>query len=420
MRQDKTSHFISTSPPNYGKPLMAQQKIVIIGGGVIGLSTAYHLARRGCREVVLLEKDTLGEGSSSRAAGITSGLLWTETGVNARKVSLARFRELTRELPGYQYHDTHGCLNLYNPALWPEREKLLPLYDRLGVSYEVLNASAIKRRWPEINPEADAIGLLDPRGGYSEPPDYIRSLAAAARALGVEIREHEKVTGFTRDGARVTGVQTAAGHFPADAVVSTVHIWTLPVLEALQVSLPVKHFVHQRYMSAPTHGKLAFPPVNADSYGGYVRPAYGNRILLGVETAERDEERITSTDFHMRTLQTDPGLRDRTVKKFTPLLPALRKVTWEYERVGLISFSMDGEPVLGPVKSVPGLFVGLAFHSGGFSYNPAAGFFLAEFVTEGKTSIDLSAFSPDRYVPSAVARHLAETVQQQHAVKRRH
>ena len=384
-----------------------QQRIIVIGGGVIGLSTAYHLARRGCRNVILLEKDTLGEGSSSRAAGITSGLLWTETGVRARKVSLELFKEFSRELPDYRYHDEHGCLNLYSPALWPEREKLLSLYDRLGKAYEVLNAVEMKRRWPEMNPADDAIGLLDPQGGYSEPPDYIRALAAAARELGVTILEGVKVTGFTRDGDRISGVQTTAGYHPADAVVATVHVWTIPVLASLQVLLPVKHFVHQRYVTAPTRERLAFPPVNADVHGGYVRPAYGNRILLGVETAEREEERVTSTDFHMRQLRAPAGLRDRTVEKFIPLLPALKHATWETEQVGLISFSMDGEPVLGPVKAVPGLFVGQAFHSGGFSYNPAAGFFLAEFVAGGRTSIDLTAFSPDRFIPGDVSRHLA-------------
>ena len=81
---------------------------------------------------------------------------------------------------------------------------------------------------------------------------------------------------------------------------------------------------------------------------------------------------------------------------------------------------MDGEPVLGPVKAVPGLFVGLAFHSGGFSYNPAAGFLLAEYVSEGKTSIDTAAFSPDRYTPAMAAAHLATTVAQKDAVRRRH
>jgi sarcosine oxidase subunit beta len=81
---------------------------------------------------------------------------------------------------------------------------------------------------------------------------------------------------------------------------------------------------------------------------------------------------------------------------------------------------MDGEPILGPVRELPGLFVGAAFHSGGFAYNPAAGQLLAEFVADGRTSIDVSAFAPERFDRREAEAHLASTVTQEHAVRRRH
>ncbi|MEJ1972443.1 MAG: FAD-binding oxidoreductase [Lacunisphaera sp.] len=399
---------------------MSTSTTVIIGGGVIGLSTAYHLARRGHGRIILLEKGLLGDGSSSRAAGISTGLLWSEAGVNARKVSLGLFRELSRELPGYHFHDERGCLNLFSPALWPDREKLLPLYDRLAAPYRILSAREIRDKWPALNPPDDFRGLHDPCGGYSEPPDYIRALALRVRELGVEIREQTKVTGFLTKGSGVCGVQTTQEAIGADAVVSTVYAWTLPVLRSLGVRLPVKHFVHQRYVTIPQESTCAFPPVNADPYGGYVRPAFGNRILLGVETAARDEWKVNSTDFVMTELATPDILRVTAAERMSEFLPALRTAKWEFERVGLISFSMDGEPILGPVSAVPGLFVGAAFHSGGFSYNPVAGLLLAEFVRQQRTSVDVAAFSPDRFVADQVDNYLATTVPQERAVRRRH
>lgn len=99
---------------------------LIIGAGVTGLSTAYHLLRMNAGRVVVLEQEKVGAGSSSRAAGITTGLLWTETGVRARQTATRWFRHLSGELPGYTYHNEHGCLNLFSPALWPGREALLP------------------------------------------------------------------------------------------------------------------------------------------------------------------------------------------------------------------------------------------------------------------------------------------------------
>jgi len=400
---------------------MKQRTALIVGGGVIGLSTAYHLARRGYGRVILLEKDRLGDGSSVRAAGISTGLLWSEAGVLARKVSLRLFREYAREFTDYTFHQAEGCLNLYSPELWPGRAELLSLYDRLGAPYRVLDAAEIRRLWPEFCPQDSHIGLHDPLGGYSEPPEYIAALARRVRELGVEIREGVKVIDFVRNGTQVAGARldddSVVG---ADAVICTVHAWTLPVLEPLHLRLPVKHFVHQRYLSRPGPRPWRFPPTNAEVFGGYVRPAAGNRLLLGVETANREEWRVHSADFRMSELRTPEGLRDATVRRFQDFLPALRDLAWETEEVGLISFSMDGEPILGPVAALPGLFVGLAFHSGGFSYNPVAGLLLAEFVAEGRTSIDVSTFSPDRFPASATAGHLDSTLRQGQAVRRRH
>ncbi len=90
------------------------------------------------------------------------------------------------------------------------------------------------------------------------------------------------------------------------------------------------------------------------------------------------------------------------------------------KKVGLLTFSMDGEPILGPLRNLPGLILGLAFHSGGFAYNPGTGELLAEYVSEGRTSIDISSWSPDRFDPDETQAYLAETIWQKDIAKRRH
>src|SRR5437667_5818026 len=229
---------------------MALPTAVIIGGGVIGLSTAYHLARRKFGKVILFDKGPVGDGSSSRAAAIITGLLWSETGVMARKRSLELYRELSRELDGYRFHDV-GTLNLFDKQSWPEREQLLPLYRRLGAPFEIMDAGEVRRRWPGLQPAEDYIGLFDPMGGYSEPDHYVPALARSNRGLGVEIRENEKVTGFLIRNGRVAGVKTAEGAVEAEVVVCTVYAWTRKVVEPLGLRLPVKAFVNQRYTTNP-------------------------------------------------------------------------------------------------------------------------------------------------------------------------
>ena len=395
---------------------------IVIGAGVTGLSTAYHLAKLGYGRVLVLEKNEIGAGSSSRAAGIGTGLLWSETGIRARKQALRIFREFSRELPGYVFHNEHGCLNLFNRELWPARESLLPLYDRLEAPYQVMDPAEIRRRWPALNPAEGFLGLHDPTGGYSEPPDYLAGLAQRARELGVEIRENVQVDEICVEHGRVSGVKTAEGIIAADAVVAATYAWIHPLLASIGVRLPVKTFVHQRYVSEPVDGPLQFPPVNADPFLGYIRPAKGNRVLLGIETPDRDDHKVTSLDFRLGVLRDPPGILAPTIAKFKDFFPILADLRWESTHVGLLSFSMDGEPIIGPISGVEGLFVGNCFHSGGFSYNPASGFFLAQFVAKGTTSIDLTAFSPARFaaLPKETADYLASTVPQRNASRRRH
>ncbi|GAB4427292.1 MAG: FAD-binding oxidoreductase [Chloroflexi bacterium OHK40] len=394
-------------------------RVVIVGGGVTGLSAAYHLARRGAARVVVVEKEWVGAGSSSRAAGIITGLLWSETGVLARKRSLALFRELSDELEGYRFRDV-GCLNLFDAPSWRERQALLPLYERLGAPFEILSAAEIRLRWPALTPPDEQIGLFDPHGGYSEPDEYLPALVRRCRQLGVEIREGTMAEGLLLQGGRACGVRLADDSIEADAVIYAVYAWTLALGSRDGVRPPVKTVVHQRYLTAPLAEPPALPAINANPLGGYIRPASGGRLLAGVEALDREEIKVTDLSFRLEGVDAPTALREGLGSRFGRLVPTLTGAPWQEERVGLISFSMDGEPVVGPVAALPGLYLAVAFHSGGFAYNPVVGELLADMVIDGRPRMNLAAFSPERFDPVAVETYLASTVTQRHLVQRRH
>lgn len=394
-------------------------RVVIVGAGVTGMSTAYHLAKKKCGEIILLDKGPVGDGSSQRAAGIITGLLWNEPGVLVRKRCFELYQILSEELTGYKFQQV-GCLNLFSQNSWCERETLLSLYDLHGAPYQVLQPEEMKRRWPDIRIPDDNIGLYDPHGGYSEPAEYIPAMKHHLRELGVDIREREQITGFEISKGTVTGVHTRNGLIEADVVVSTVHSWTRVLLQTVGVELAVKAFVHQRYVTEPLHSSLQIPAVNAGPYGIYFRPANGGSLLAGIETTDREEYTVDSIDFQFAALSTLPGLVEDLQKRISPLLPSLHGVKFRSESVGLITFSMDGEPMLGPLTNLPGLILGLAFHSGGFAYNPGTGELLAEYVSEGRTSIDVSSWSPNRFDPIETKRYLSQMLQQKDIAKRRH
>lgn len=394
---------------------------LIIGGGVIGLSTAYHLAKKNFGKIILLEKNAVGDGSSSRAGGIITGLLWSKTGVEARKISLTLYRELSIELAsyGYQFQDV-GCLNLFDRASWSEREKLLPLHDECEVPYEIIDAQEIHQRWSDLTPADDMIGLYDPLGGYSEPDQYVPALARRCHDLGVDIREHQPVSDFLLKSGKVCGVITPHGQIEADIIICAAHTWTQQLLNTQHHQLPIKSFVHQRYLTTPYPNAIKIPAVNANPHGGYVRPATGNRILVGGETEEREEFITPSLDFRMTGLQSPEGYQDQLHHNITPLLPCLRETQWESEKVGLLSFSIDGEPIIGSMPHLDGLLIGASFHSGGFAYNPVAGLLLAELAVDGQTQLDIGDFSPTRFDANTTSDYLKSRVAQKDAVSRRH
>lgn len=402
---------------------------IIIGGGVIGLSTAYHLARRNFGKVILLEKESIGDGASSRAAGIITGLLWSDTGILVRKLSLSLFDELSDELAPYGYRFQNvGCLNLFDADSWREREPLLSLYDRLQAPHEVLTASEISQRWPHLTIPEEQIGLHDPLGGYSEPHEYLPALSKRVHDLGVDIRDGHTVTGLFEENGRVAGVTIEVDNqemiLEADVVISTVHVWTVQLLATIGIQFPIKAFVHQRYVTEGRASPARLPAINANPQGGYIRPAQigqnDHRILAGFESADRMEYDVTSPDFQMSSLSAPVQYRNRMTTNLVPLVPSLQQMKWTSEKVGLISFAIDGEPILGPITKLPGLYVGISFHSGGFAYNPAAGQLLAEYVMDGKTCIDVSLFSPQRFNGKTTAAYLAAKIPQSEAIQRRH
>ena len=122
----------------------------------------------------------------------------------------------------------------------------------------------------------------------------------------------------------------------------------------------------------------------------------------------------------MAELSVPTQLKEELMQRLVPFLPVLRSTSWETEKVGLITYSLDGEPILGPMAALPGFYIGVAFHSGGFAYNPVAGFLLAEFVAEGRTTLDVKAFSPDRFTLVDADQYVSTVVAQKDSFRRRH
>ena len=388
-------------------PHTRPQSVVVIGAGVTGLSTAFHLAEKGVERVVVVDKGEVGGGSSLQAGGIITMLMGTETEVRARAISLDLFERFSRILDGYQFHQV-GCLNMSPQAGSDETAPLRDMWRRLGGQFDVLRGEEITERFPDLVADENDAGVLDLRSGYSEPHRYVPALRARVEDMGVEIRENEPVVGFDiRDGC-ARGVVTAGGAIEADATVAAVNAWTNHVLASVGYRTPHKNFVHERFVTRPFPEPPRLPAVNDHINNCYVRPTDDNRLLFGTSVPDLGNYDMRGPDFAVSELDPHPGARPFIEEHMAERVPKLQGAEWDYHTVGLISFAYDVKPVIGPVPGVDGLYVGAHFHSGGFAYNPVSGLLVAEHVVDGGTRIDSELYSPARFGDVDTDAYLAE------------
>ncbi len=375
---------------------MADISVVVVGAGIAGLSASFHLAEKGVNRLFLLDKGQVGDGSSSRSAVVNDMLMSTEAATRARAISFDIFERFNDLLDDYTFHQ--GCLCLYTPAQFDAAQQLHPMQRDAGARFEVLRRPEIEARFPDLRVAEEEYGVLDLRGGYSEPDRYLPALTAKVRDLGVQIQEGQVVEEFLIEGGRVEGVRTReSGELRADAVVCTVNAWANSLLSGVGQPLPVRNFVHERYVTQPLQRPPRLPATNDDANRVYYRPTEDNRLLLGTGSRKPQQVLMPGPDFSLDSLQPSPESLPFIQQAVRDRLPLLQEVDFDYHRVGLVSYSLDFQPNIGPVEALPGLYLATNFNSGGFGYHPVAGLLVAEFIVDGKTRIDASEFSPDRF-----------------------
>ena len=286
-------------------PHTRPQSVVVIGAGVTSLSTAFHLVEKGVERVVVVDKGSVGGGSSLQAGGIITMLMGTETEVRARSVSLDLFERFSRILDGYHFHQV-GCLNLVPGEAFAQSEPLRDMWRRLGGRFEVLRGGEISDRFPDLAACETEKGVLDLRSGNSEPHRYVPALRAKLEDMGVEIRENEQVVEFDLRGGRLRGVVTDRGMIETDAAVCAVNAWTNHVLSLVGFRTPYKNFVHERFVTKPFPEPPKLPAVNDHILDCYVRPTDDNRLLLGTSVDGLGAYEMRGPDFAVSELEPHP------------------------------------------------------------------------------------------------------------------
>ncbi len=366
--------------------------VVIIGGGCMGASVAFHLAKRGVTNVVLLERDAmLGSGSTGRNAGGVRHQFSSEANI---RLSLESIRTLERfhDQVGtpIDFHQDGYLFLLSSPQSVATFRRNVDLQRACGVDVEWLDAADAERLAPGLDADGVLGATFCQRDGIADPNGVTMGFAKAAQALGVEIARETEVTGIDVRSGRIEGVRTTQGRIATNVVVNAAG-------------------PHARQV-----GRLAGADVPVDPYRRHIfiaqdftRPVPANRIMvIDFDTTFYFHREGAGMLFGMGDRHEPAGF-DTTVRwDFLPeviavamrRLPALEDASISHAWAGLYEMSPDGNPLIGPVPEVEGLFLINGFSGHGFQHSPAAGRILADIIAGQDPGMDLAPFSPARFV----------------------
>lgn len=356
--------------------LPASASTVIVGGGIVGAATAFFLADRGERDVLLLERDRLGAGTTAGGMGGIRHQFVDEIDVRLSLLATGFWRDFSSFTGSGWELEERGYLFLASTAdgLAKLREPL-PLYERLGLDVLMLDREEIEDLVPGIRTDDLAGARFGARDGYGDPLAALAGFAASAVLQGVRVVEGTTVTSLVRDGDRVTGVRAAGGDVSAERVLLATGCWTAELAATAGVAVPISAFPRSIAESAPVPALARIPMVIESESGFHFRPKDGAQHFAMPD--------LTAEAVKAHAAWRHPQLAD---------LRILRIRSCRYE------LTPDDHPVLGRVPGVDGLYLAAGFSGHGFMHAPATAQLIVEEMLEGTaTTLDISDLSLDRF-----------------------
>jgi glycine cleavage system T protein len=367
-------------------------RVVIIGGGVIGCSVAYHLAKLGWRDIVLLERKQLTSGTTWHAAGLIGQLRATSNMTKLAKYSQELYTSLEAETGISTGFKRVGSISL---ALTDERYEELKrgasMARAFGVDVETISLTEARKRHPLVN-TAGAVGAIYlPSDGQSDPANVALSMAKGARMNGAKFFEHVKVTGVTRDSKRVTGVNTEYGDISADYVVNCAGMWGREVGRMAGVALPLQACEHF-YIVTEASDQIPrnLPVLRVPDECAYYKEDAG-KILLGAFEPKAKPWSVDGLpeDFCFDQIPEDFDHFAPILEQATKRMPMMEKVGIHTFFNGPESFTHDDRYLLGEAPELRNFYVACGFNSIGIQSAGGAGKALAEWIVGGSPPFDL-------------------------------
>jgi len=365
--------------------------VVIIGGGVMGASTAYHLALKGCPNVLLLERESFfGMQATGRCAGGIRHQFGTEINVRISLLSLPMLDRFEQELG--QPIDLRYCGYLFlltNAQDVAAFRQQVEMQRRLGAQTEWLQPEQIADLAPLVNLDGVLAGTFNAHDGLADPNSVVQGYVSGARRLGARLLNDVDVTGIRVKGGKVQGVITDQGEIAAPVVVNAAGPWAGVVGEMVGVPIPVAPVRRQIAVTGPIPQVPPDFPFVIDFATGLYFHREGQGILTGMANPDQPVSFDQSMDMEWELVHLEEAMKR---------LPILEQAGLASRWAGLYEVSPDAHPILGRVSEVDGFYCIGGFSGHGFQHGPACGLLLAEEIVDGAAhSLDITPLHNDRF-----------------------
>lgn len=371
--------------------------IVIIGGGVIGTSMAYHLARRGGNRVTLLERHALSTGTTGHSGAIVRQHYSNDFTIRMAKESLDIFQHFNERIGGESGFVTTGMLVTTNEAGEDALRANVALQQGQGVNTSWLGPQEIGEVAPGFVAAGATLACYEPEAGVADPVRTTYSFARQARASGALVYEETPVTRILTEGEKVVGVETPQGNISAPRVIVAANVWSVELARKIGVALPIR---------ATRHPMVALRrPDDADKHPGmhavcldtmrniYLRPNAGGVTLVGAT-----ENVLTASDPDHYA----QGLTEEEIAYFhtqsRQCFPVLARAKARGGWAGIYDDTPDYHPILDALAAYTGLYCAVGFSGHGFKLSPVVGAWMAHYVLTGEKPADMEHFAFERFV----------------------
>jgi sarcosine oxidase subunit beta len=371
---------------------------VIIGGGVSGCGLAYCLAKRGFRDVMVVEREYLASGATGRCGGGIRQQWSTEENTQLAMESVHLFDQLSQELD-YQTEFAHGgyLILAYTDQEVEQYKKNVAMQQKLGLDVRFVDPKEAREITPHLNTDGVLCATYCPSDGSANPFYVTQAYAEAAKRLGVQIELFTEVKDIVRRGNRITSVITTRGEIATPLVVNAAGGDSVPIAKMVGLDLPIVPSRHEIMVTEPVEPFFTNMVISF-RHGVYFRQEKRGGIIMGYGDPEEEPGfNITSSLKFLRTMS----------RKILNLMPALHRVKVVRQWAGLYDTTPDALPILGPVDQVEGFFQVNGFSGHGFMLAPKVVDLLAQLITGEELDLPIDRLHLNRFLTGEISRDLS-------------